>query len=118
MKPNKLLPISLIIVLVVTLMPGNGKIAGNILDKIVHFLIFFFLAINITYSFQKSPKLYFYLFLAVILGGLTEYLQQFVPGRNMDWVDGIADTLGVILAYLVYQTNPTTVERVLKKMGV
>ena len=42
-RRNRLLGLSLIIVLVATLMPGNGKIAGNYLDKVAHFLIFAFL---------------------------------------------------------------------------
>lgn len=34
---------------------------------------------------------------------LTEFLQQFIPGRGMDIYDAIADTFGVAAAYYFYK---------------
>ncbi len=103
MKFTPLFIASLLTVLIATLMPGNGKIAGNYLDKIVHFLLFAFLA----YQALKAvidKKYYPDLLLGcILLGLLTEIVQQFIPGRNMDIYDGVADTLGVISAYYFYK---------------
>ena len=103
MKFTPLFITSLLIVLIATLIPGNGKIAGNYLDKAVHFLLFAILA----YQALKAAidKKYFpdILLGCILLGLLTEILQQFIPGRNMDIYDGVADTLGVISAYYFYK---------------
>lgn len=103
--------------MVVTLMPGNGKIAGNYLDKVVHFLIFFFLAINVLYAYHDNQKLFLYLALTLILCPLTEFLQQYIPGRNMDLIDTIADFAGVLFAYLLYQIRKEKVDLLMQKMG-
>ncbi len=99
------------------MMPGNGKIAGNYLDKVVHFGIFFLLSVNICYKFQNKETLISALLWAMLFGPFTEVIQQFIPGRGMDIYDGIADALGVVLGYYLYQTKPRSVERLLLKMG-
>ena len=86
-------------VLVVTLTPGNGKILGNYLDKVVHFLLFFNLSIQICRKFHNGEKLFPALLWAVVLALMTEVLQQKIPGRNMEVYDAIADILGIFLGY-------------------
>ena len=94
---------SLLIVLIATLTPGNGKIAGNHLDKVAHFLMFAFLAYQSLKSVIDKEKIPDTLLACILLGLLTEVLQQFIPGRGMDIYDGIADTLGVVAAYYIYK---------------
>lgn len=102
-KSKWLLWLSLAIVLIVTLIPGNGKIAGNYLDKLVHFTIFAFLGFSVIKAFSQSKKLTLYLMLCILLGFVTEIVQQYIPGRNLDFYDALADTLGVFSAYLFTQ---------------
>ena len=102
-RKNWLLFSSLLLVLIVTLMPGDGKVAGNYLDKVVHFSVFLFLSISICNKYIKTKKLVEILFFAIMLGFITEVLQQFIPGRNTDIYDAIADTLGVIVGYYFYR---------------
>ena len=116
MRRNRYFIISVVIILIVTLTPGDGKIAGNYLDKVVHFAVFLLLAINIAYKFEKSTKLIDVLFAAIFFGLLTEVAQQFIPGRNMDIYDGIADTLGVILGYYIYRKNSKTIDSLMLKL--
>lgn len=103
MKFTPLFILSVGIVLILTLMPGNGKIAGNYLDKVAHFSMFAFM----TYQALKAVKTEKYftevIIWCVLLGFLTEVLQQFIPGRGMDIYDAIADTLGVATAFYVYK---------------
>ncbi len=116
-RRNRLLWVSLLIIIVVTLSPGNGKIAGNYLDKVAHFGIFFILSINVCYKFQKDKPLTTALLWAILFGLLTEVLQQFIPGRNMDMYDGIADTLGVVIGFYIYTAKPVSFDKLLLKMG-
>ena len=116
-RRNRLLLPSVFLVLAVTLIPGDGKVLGMYLDKVVHFVIFFILGINSCFKYQQSDKLIGVLFRCIILGLLTEVLQQFVPGRTMDIYDGIADTLGVICAYYVYQQYQSKLDSLLVKIG-
>lgn len=116
-RRNRLLIVSLIIVLVVTMTLGDGKIAGNYVDKVVHFIVFLLLSININYKYQKSGKLTGFIIWTIFLGLLTEVIQQFIPGRNMDIYDGIADTLGVIIGYYIYKNFQDRIVRILVKIG-
>lgn len=116
-RRNRLLIVSIIIILIVTLTPANGKMLGSYLDKVGHFLIFFFFGINCCFKFQKNEKLTEVLFWGIIFGLITEVIQQFIPGRNMDVYDGIADTLGIIFGYYVYRMNKIKLDRLLLKLG-
>jgi len=100
-----LLLVSLTIVLVVTLTPGNGNIAGNYFDKVVHFTIFAFLAFAIIKTSPSNKNLSLYLFLAILLGFATEIAQQFIPGRNLSFYDALANTLGIFTTYLYNQST-------------
>ena len=103
MKITPLLPLSIIIVLVATLTPGNGKIAGNYLDKIVHFGIFAFMSYQALKSLVNKNKITEVIIWCIVVGLLTEIMQQFIPGRNMDLYDGLANTLGIAAAFYYYK---------------
>lgn len=98
-------------------MPGNGKIAGNYLDKVAHFLLFFFAALNLLHSLLNKEKITELLLGFILMGLLTEVIQQFIPGRNMDLYDGIADTLGIVIAYFIYKNHKNRVVTILEKFG-
>lgn len=103
MKWTPLFICSLLVVLITTLTPGNGKIAGNYLDKVAHFLMFTFLAYQSLRAVINTKNIPDILLGCILLGLLTEVLQQFIPGRNIEIYDGIADTLGVASAYYFYK---------------
>ena len=114
---NRMLIVSLVIVLVVTMTPGNGKCAGNYLDKVVHFIVFLLFSININYKYYNSGKLTSFIIWAIFLGLMTEVIQQIIPGRNMEMYDGIADTLGIITGYYLYKNKKDRIGRILVKIG-
>ena len=116
-RRNRMLIVSLIIVLVVTMTPGNGKCAGNYLDKVVHFIVFLLFSININYKYYNSSKLTSFIIWAIFLGLMTEVIQQIIPGRNMEMYDGIADTLGIITGYYLYKNSQDRVNKILVKIG-
>jgi len=103
MKVTPLLIFSLLLLLIATLTPGNGKIAGNYLDKVAHFLLFAFMAYQAFNALENKEEISSVIVWLVLLGFLTEFLQQFIPGRNMDFYDALADTMGVVAAFYFFK---------------
>lgn len=75
------------------------------------------LSINISYKYQGTKYLTGALFLAFLFGLLTEFLQQFIPGRNMDFADAIADSIGVFIGYFLYEVYKFKIDKTLLKFG-
>ncbi|WP_317042065.1 VanZ family protein [Reichenbachiella faecimaris] len=75
------------------------------LDKLVHFGLFFIHALLMALALDVKKEYLVIFSLGVILAVVTEGLQTFVPSRQTDLLDGIADvcgtTLGMIFVYLV-----------------
>lgn len=76
-------------------------------DKVVHFLLFGILALLMYRALTGDLRLA--LRRALLLAWLTtsaygafdEVHQTFTPGRHVDWVDWLADTLGAAAALLI-----------------
>lgn len=83
------------------------KIEG--LDKIVHFLMYAALSFALSRdfyvqktSFSSVKMVIWAVVLPILYGGLIEVLQEnFFPPRSGDWYDWLADSLGVIVAFLL-----------------
>lgn len=101
------------VVLVLICMPGrkisqaDSWINHIHLDKFVHaglFGILVFLWVlpviksNVT---AKWGKIIFIAILASAWGLATEFIQKYVPGRDYDLMDWIADTIGIVLVLIV-----------------
>lgn len=79
-------------------------------DKIGHFLVFGLLATAIL----RIPRLQtlgptgFWLAVAttVAFGGFDEWRQSFTPGREVEFADWLADSLGALVACFVYRYWP------------
>jgi VanZ family protein len=68
-------------------------------DKIAHMAEYAVLGFLLTRLFSGLPfaaRLYMIFGLGVICGGLDELHQHWIPGRQPDWFDFLADTAGVI----------------------
>ncbi|WP_296704340.1 VanZ family protein, partial [Algoriphagus sp.] len=97
--------------------PSQVGPSGSYNDKIAHFLLFFGLSINGCFKFQKPEKLVEALIWIILFGLMTEFVQKFVPGRDMDLYDGIADTMGVIAGYYFYKAYSNKLDKLLIKIG-
>ncbi|MBK8806529.1 MAG: VanZ family protein [Bacteroidales bacterium] len=85
-------------------------------DKVVHFIMYLVLSIAIIRFFRKRNDIHKHLFpkvfiLAVTYGGLMEILQHYcTQNRQADWLDMLANTLGVISGYflmkIIFQNKP------------
>ena len=116
-RRNRWLIPSIAIILIATMTPGFGKYEVNYLDKIVHFLIFLFLSVNICFKYQKNEKLLGAIIWAIFFGLMTEIIQQSIPGRDMDIYDGITDVFGIITGYYVYRKLHLKIDKILLKFG-
>lgn len=72
------------------------------LDKVIHFSIFFLLGFLFKVRFPKISIFHFFLIL-ISYGLLTEILQDVMDlGRSLEILDAVADSLGVCLAFYLY----------------
>ena len=79
-----------------------------VISFIIHFTLYFVLGFLAVRAFTPgkaalSLKLLLTPFLVCILYALSdEFHQQFVPGRGFEWVDLLADVVGIISGLLAY----------------
>ncbi|HID40173.1 MAG TPA: VanZ family protein [Calditrichaeota bacterium] len=78
-------------------------------DKLIHFLVFGILGwltargLN-RCTMDRIQKHYLLIagVVTIIFAASDEWHQSFVPGRYADWLDWLADTLGIIVFIFVY----------------
>ncbi|MBI4397952.1 MAG: VanZ family protein [Candidatus Omnitrophica bacterium] len=78
------------------------------LDKIIHFVLYFPLPglffLHYRVAWAQRPVSFFFkmaVILSLIYAASDEWHQSFVPGRNMDFFDFLADAVGIFSgAYL------------------
>ena len=85
---------------VLSLMPPISKINLNEKDKIGHFVAYTVLTINGLMIQKYQSKKMWLLFAFILYGGLMEFLQGFVPGREVSTWDLVANTSGVLIGLL------------------
>lgn len=79
------------------------------LDKIEHAFAYFVLMSSFMFAFKKTEILttkrsYYLLVGASAYGFLLELAQYtFFPNRYFEWVDAMANVLGVIIGYLIFK---------------
>ena len=109
---NRYLLLSLVLLLIALFIPGkNVDLPLMNSDKTVHIVIFFLVSLNLFYRFRLDQDRLVILFVFIGFGFLSEYIQNFVPGRFMDLLDGVADAIGICLAYISYRLAPLWFDR-------
>lgn len=82
--------------------PAEGNSSIPHIDKLLHFLIFFLLALFLDLSSKetiiKNPISVFFL---IFYAGFIELVQYFLPFRSAKFLDFLSDLLG-ILVYLIF----------------
>ena len=88
-----------------TMPSGEIPIAG--LDKVAHFVLFGLLAVltvlsiwEMNQSIKDSVVFGFAAFAIILTGGLVELIQQSVEGRSAEFLDFVANLLGVVICLL------------------
>ena len=101
-KLRFVLLIYVLLVILVSLVPSREPSIGHI-DKIGHFLAYGGMAILALLSFDGKPTRIAALLGSVGLGALLEWVQSFIPGRDMSLMDGIVNGLGVLLGAVFFR---------------
>ncbi|MEN2284392.1 VanZ family protein [Algoriphagus sp. SE2] len=117
MRRNRWFYISIAIIMILVWTPSEMESSGLYFDKVAHFLMFFGLSVNACFKFKNPVKLVEAMIWIILFALLTEFIQKFVPGRDMDIYDGIADTVGVIAGYYFYKVNSSKLDKLLIKIG-
>ena len=86
---------------------STPSLGFKITDKMAHFGEFFFLGLLVTHAFSRrklSPVKVFWISACVsgLYGVMDEFPQLFVPGRQTDGFDMLADVLGAVSASGIY----------------
>ena len=106
----------LLLILLLTLTPGSSMPETNLweelisFDKIVHFAIFSMLVLLMIvgftkqYTYEKLRKnaVLASLSISVAYGILIELIQIPIPGRGLEIMDIVANTIGCFLGYAVF----------------
>ena len=73
---------------------------GNLSDKTLHFIAFSVLTLllNLAYPLRWWKSVLFMLFYAFFI----EFSQYFTPNRCAEWLDIVADGIGIVLGLLLY----------------
>jgi len=96
--------LSLLILFIAVWIPLSGKGGGMSFDKLAHFLLFFFVAVNAAFYFSKNTReLIIVLLLLGTLPFITEIVQDFIDGRSYDIYDVIADYIGFACGLLFFK---------------
>lgn len=84
--------------------PDNSAIKIAYIDKIYHCFAYFTLAITWLLTFYKKPeKKYVILISCIVFGIVIEVLQQILTNYRIgDFLDVLANSLGVILALIIF----------------
>jgi VanZ family protein len=74
------------------------------MDKWIHAIMYLVLTLTLLWDSQQRPKLWWIVgVFSAIFGGFIEVLQeQFFYPRTGDWMDWLADCIGVIVAIIVW----------------
>jgi VanZ family protein len=77
-------------------------------DKVIHIVEFVLLGILLSFGYfmsLKSPlmvRVVLTICSGILLGGLDEFHQSFIPSRSFEFFDIIADAIGILIGLLLY----------------
>lgn len=85
--------------------PPEFNIEFEYLDKLEHFLAYFILMFWFAQLYKISRVRLFYVFFFVSMGVILEILQDLGGIRFFEYSDMLANTSGVVLAWLITKTR-------------
>ncbi len=77
-------------------------------DKVIHIVEFALLGLLLSFGYfmsLKSPqrvKAVLTICSGILLGGLDEFHQYFIPRRSVEFFDVVADTIGILIGLMLY----------------
>ena len=78
------------------------SIEVGLIDKFLHFLMFFSLSLWSCFVFSREWIKWFIIFL-ILYGLMLELMQMaFFPLRSFEWMDWVFDALGVLVGFFTF----------------
>jgi len=97
-----LLAVLVVVISYLAVIPAPPREIDTGWDKLNHVMAFTALALAGRFGFPGSLRRWAALVLALIaFGGLIEVVQYFIPGRDSEWADLLADTVGIVAGVLL-----------------
>jgi VanZ family protein len=97
-----LLAVLVVVVSYLAVMPAPPRELDTGWDKLNHVMAFTALALAGRFAFPGSIGRWASLVLALLaFGGLIEVVQYFIPGRDSEWNDLAADSVGIVAGALL-----------------
>ena len=90
--------ISLFLVSITNISPENTI---NLNDKLIHFIVYFVLAVTTFYA-SKNTNQIILIFIIISIGIVAEFAQYIIGLRNFEYMDIIANSLGVFGGYIFF----------------
>ncbi len=116
-KQYKLTLVVILLILVAILMPGDSVPSVGIpgMDKLVHFGMFFTLSgtfcLEYVWQYKYMPHMLYTFFSLFIFAFMTEVMQLFAVSRSFDLKDLVADTIGFVVAALLWKAYMTLIHK-------
>lgn len=85
--------------------PDITILSFDYMDKLIHFSLYFILVGWFVQLYQKLSQRIIVLAAAILLGILIEYLQGMTAYRSFDYLDGVANSIGAVSAFLLAKTS-------------
>ena len=85
---------------------------GEGADKVYHFIAYLFVAMPIGYVYPKH--FFLYLLFMVSLSGIIELIQPYV-NRHGEWLDFLANTLGVFSGFAIGKISSLLIENSIRE---
>jgi len=96
-----LLAVLLLVITWLALSPAPPRVITTGWDKSNHVLAFASLAFSSVWALWPRPRQWFWVVLALLTYGIgIEIAQSFLPPREADWHDVVADSVGIVLGLL------------------
>ena len=92
-----------LLVILVSLVPFSSEPSTWPVDKVGHFLAYAGMAVLALFSYAALPARLVALVAAAGLGALLEWGQASIPGRDMSWIDQLANVLGLLAGAAVFR---------------
>lgn len=94
------LAVAVVVITVLALMPANEVPVGSGWDKLDHWTAFFTLSFLTNHAFPR--RTFWQIALALVAYGIgIEIAQYFTPDRDADAMDVVADSIGVLIYWLI-----------------
>jgi VanZ family protein len=91
----------LVLLVLLSWLPGDAMVRTGIGGQVEHAVAYFGTAVIMALAYREWPRLHVQTLLLVVLAGILEVGQLYVPGRSSAFLDFAASSAGVIIGGLL-----------------